>query len=127
METSYPRLQCCLDTSPSGSATCVWFLPKIRRAETVQQQAVTCLTEPKFAANYSGFTNAKTAFVRMSKKQPETDSPFESFSSEAARQRWELFHRAIAHAKESTHAALDDSDARGSETESTSPLLTLVR
>ncbi len=63
----------------------------------------------------------------MSKKQPKTESPFEAFSSESARQRWELFHRAIAHAKESNTAALDETEAHGADTESSGPLLTIVR
>ena len=63
----------------------------------------------------------------MSKKQPKDESPIEALSSESARQRWELFHRAIAHAKESNNALLDDGDARTADTESAGPLLTIVR
>ena len=63
----------------------------------------------------------------MSKKQPINESPFEAFSSESARQRWELFHRAIAHAKECNHAALDETDSRSADSETSSPLLTVVR
>ena len=63
----------------------------------------------------------------MSKKQPKDDSPIEALTSESARQRWELFHRAIAHAKESNNALLDDGDARTADTESAGPLLTIVR
>ncbi len=63
----------------------------------------------------------------MSKKQPKTDSPFEAFSSESARQRWALFHRAIAHAKESNNAALDETESHAADTETSSPLLTIVR
>jgi len=63
----------------------------------------------------------------MSKKQPKNDSPVEALTTESARQRWELFHRAIAHAKESNNALLDDGDCHGVDTESSSPLLTIVR
>jgi hypothetical protein len=63
----------------------------------------------------------------MSKKQPNNDSPIEALTSESARQRWELFHRAIAHAKESNNALLDDDDSHGVESESAGPLLTIVR
>jgi len=63
----------------------------------------------------------------MPKKQPKSESPVEALTSESARQRWELFHRAIAHAKESNNALLDDGDAHGADTESSSPLLTIVR
>jgi hypothetical protein len=63
----------------------------------------------------------------MAKKQSKTESPVEAFTSESARQRWELFHRAIAHAKESNNALLDDGDSRGADTEGAGPLLTVVR
>jgi hypothetical protein len=63
----------------------------------------------------------------MSKKQPNDESPFEALTSESARQRWELFHRAIAHAKESNNALLDDGDSCGADPESAGPLLTIVR
>jgi hypothetical protein len=63
----------------------------------------------------------------MAKKQSKTESPAEAFTSESARQRWELFHRAIAHAKESNNALLDDGDSCGADTESAGPLLTVVR
>ena len=63
----------------------------------------------------------------MSKKLPKNESPIEALTSESARQRWELFHRAIAHAKESNNALLDDGDSHGADTESAGPLLTIVR
>jgi len=63
----------------------------------------------------------------MSKKLPKNESPIEALTSESARQRWELFHRAIAHAKESNNALLDDGDSNGVDTESAGPLLTIVR
>ncbi len=63
----------------------------------------------------------------MSKKQPKNESPAEALTTESARQRWELFHRAIAHAKESNNALLDDGDAHGADTENAGPLLTIVR
>jgi len=63
----------------------------------------------------------------MTKKHSKDEAPIEAFTSESARQRWELFHRAIAHAKESNNALLDDGDARGADNESASPLLTIVR
>lgn len=63
----------------------------------------------------------------MSKKHPQDESPVEAFTSESARQRWELFHRAIAHAKESNNALLDDGDLASADTEVNGPLLTVVR
>jgi hypothetical protein len=63
----------------------------------------------------------------MSKKQVKNDSPVETLTSESARQRWELFHRAIAHAKESNNSLLDDNDAQAMDNESAGPMLTIVR
>jgi hypothetical protein len=63
----------------------------------------------------------------MSKKCPNDESPIEALTSESARQRWELFHRAIAHAKESNNALLDDGDPRSADPDGASPLLTIVR
>lgn len=65
--------------------------------------------------------------MSMSKKNSETDSPAAAFKNESARQRWELFHRAIAHAKESNHASLGEADAPGTDPEVSGPLLTIVR
>ena len=63
----------------------------------------------------------------MSDKHEKTDFPSETFKSDAVRQRWELFHRAIAYAKESNDAALHDADAVNGEAESAGPCLTIVR
>ncbi|MCH8248162.1 MAG: hypothetical protein IH913_01005 [Proteobacteria bacterium] len=50
-----------------------------------------------------------------------------ALKSESARQRWELFHRAIAYAKEANHASLDEGDTHGGDAESAGPLLTIVQ
>ena len=63
----------------------------------------------------------------MSKKQTETDSPVVSLKNDSARQRWELFHRAIAHAKESNNASLADAESRSVDAKSSGPLLSIVR
>jgi hypothetical protein len=63
----------------------------------------------------------------MSNKHEKTDFPSETFKSDAVRQRWELFHRAIAYAKESNNAALHEADTANGETESAGPFLTIVR
>jgi hypothetical protein len=63
----------------------------------------------------------------MSKKQAKHQSPGLPLTSEAARQRWELFHRAIAHAKQSNLALLDDAETHCNDPETTSPILTIVR
>ena len=63
----------------------------------------------------------------MSNKLKQTDFPYDTFKNESARQRWELFHRAIAHAKETNAAAMQESDAQGGDAECSGPLLTIVR
>jgi len=63
----------------------------------------------------------------MSNKNEKTDFPSETFKNESARQRWELFHRAITYAKESNNAALNETDTAGDDTESAATILTIVR
>ena len=63
----------------------------------------------------------------MSNKLKNTDSPIDTLKNESARQRWELFHRAIAHAKESTHAAMHEGDVQAGDPECSGPLLTIVK
>jgi hypothetical protein len=63
----------------------------------------------------------------MSKKHSETDSAVVSLRNDSARQRWELFHRAIAHAKESNHASLNETEFEAAEPEASGPLLSIVR
>ena len=63
----------------------------------------------------------------MSNKHQKTESPIDALKSESARQRWELFHRAIAHAKESNNAALHEADAQSGDGECSGPLLTIAR
>ena len=63
----------------------------------------------------------------MSNKYQKTDSPVAALKNESARQRWELFHRAIAHAKESNNASLVEADTHSGESDSAGPLLSIVR
>jgi hypothetical protein len=63
----------------------------------------------------------------MSNKYKNTESPIDALKSESARQRWELFHRAIAHAKASNNASLAEADTHGGEVDSAGPLLTIIR
>ena len=63
----------------------------------------------------------------MSNKCKEAESPVVLLKDEAARQRWELFHRAIAHAKQSTVTSLDDTDNDAGEPKSGGPMLSIVR
>jgi len=63
----------------------------------------------------------------MSNKYKEVESPSVVLKDECARQRWELFHRAIAHAKQSNDAALDEADNSSGKTKNAGPLLSIVR
>lgn len=63
----------------------------------------------------------------MSNDRKKSESPLDALKSESARQRWELFHRAIAHAKESNNASLLEADTHGGDAESAGPLLSIIR
>ena len=63
----------------------------------------------------------------MSSKHKENDAPLVLLKNESSRQRWEMFHRAIAHAKESNHAAVIEDDLGSDESNSGGPVLTIVR
>jgi len=63
----------------------------------------------------------------MSNKCKEAEAPVVFLKDESARQRWELFHRAIAHAKQSNDAALEDADPNSGDTKNAGPLLSVVR
>jgi len=62
----------------------------------------------------------------MKPKYTEPESPAFTFKNEFARQRWELFHRAIAHAKQSNEAALTETDVDAAEATPAVPRLTVV-
>lgn len=63
----------------------------------------------------------------MSRKIKESESPASTLKNESARQRWDLFHRAIAHAKRSNDEALDDGESTANEAKSGGPALSIVR
>jgi hypothetical protein len=63
----------------------------------------------------------------MSRNTNETDAPVFTLKNDSARQRWELFHRAIAHAKKSNLDAMDDGDAAPNERTSSARLLSIIR
>lgn len=63
----------------------------------------------------------------MSSKQDNTDVRGAMLKNEFTRQRWELFHRAIAHAKQTNDALLDDAEAASSKSKPSGPILTIVR
>ena len=63
----------------------------------------------------------------MSNNLNKTDSPIDGLKNESTRQRWEMFHRAIAYAKESTNAAMCESESQGNDPECSGPILTIVK
>jgi len=63
----------------------------------------------------------------MSKNRTQADSPVSTLKNEAARKRWELFHLAIAHAKKSNMAAMQEADTSSDESERGGPLLSVAR
>ena len=63
----------------------------------------------------------------MSNEYKEPESPVVSLKNESARQRWELFHRAIAHAKQSNDVAEFESEAAAKEPHNVVPFLFVVR
>ncbi len=63
----------------------------------------------------------------MSTKHTKNEVPSASLKNESARQRWDLFHRAIAHAKQSNDEALLDDDGDSGKSKGGGPLLSIVR
>ena len=64
---------------------------------------------------------------RMSHKHDDTDVRGVMLKNEFTRQRWELFHRAIAHAKQSNNSALENTDVDNNDSKSSGPFLSIVR
>jgi len=63
----------------------------------------------------------------MSNNCSKNESPLSALKSESARQRWDMFHRAIAHAKQSNSAALQDTETPVSKPKRSGPLLSIAR
>lgn len=63
----------------------------------------------------------------MSTKVSQSESPTSAWKNDAARQRWELFHRAIAHAKQSNTAAMDPGDDSSRSAKPGRPLLYVAK
>jgi hypothetical protein len=63
----------------------------------------------------------------MDTKSRAADSPVGALKNEAARQRWELFHRAIAHAKKTNVDAMEAAESSAAETKRSAPLLSIAR
>lgn len=60
----------------------------------------------------------------MPNNSPKNESRVDTLKNEATRQRWDLFHRAIAHAKQCNVSALED--ASGSDERRTAPLQSIA-
>lgn len=63
----------------------------------------------------------------MSNKYKEVESQVGPIKNESTLQRWEMFHRAIAHAKQSNDVALMKADGVAGDADSARPLLSIVR
>ena len=63
----------------------------------------------------------------MSNECKEADSPAMVLKNQSARQRWELFHRAIAHAKKANDASADQADGGTADDAASRPVLTVVK
>jgi len=63
----------------------------------------------------------------MANDYSENESPLSALKSESARQRWELFHRAIAYAKQSNSAALQEAETATSKRKRSGRVLSIVR
>ena len=66
--------------------------------------------------------------MSMSNKITRTNPDAGFWKNESARQRWELFHRAISHAKQSNVEALCDSeDASADDKRTAAPFLYVAK
>ena len=63
----------------------------------------------------------------MANNCPDNETPFSPLKSESARKRWEMFHRAIAHAKQSNTTAMQEEEGTSAEQNHAGPFLTIVR
>ena len=62
----------------------------------------------------------------MSNKCAQNDSPLMGLKNESTRQRWDLFHRAIALAKQSNVSAMQEAESVAGKTERTGPVLSVA-
>ena len=63
----------------------------------------------------------------MNNKRIDNESPLTAIKNDSTRARWELFHQAIAYAKESNSAALRDNDPTILDPARSGPRLSIVR
>ena len=86
-----------------------------------------CLTATGNCPDYSRSKDAEYEHGSMSDNCSKNDSRLTALKSESARQRWDLFRRAIALAKQSNSAALQESEASAGEPKRSGAILTIVR
>ena len=93
-----------------------------------QNQAVKYLTVTRWQADYIYTqTHGRNRATGMSNKINPTNPDANPLKNESARQRWELFHRAIAHAKQSNVDALGESDDGSADSEPSTPYLYVAK
>jgi len=63
----------------------------------------------------------------MSNKCLQDESHGMALKNESARQRWELFHRAIAHAKQSNANDMQNTESDAGESKHPGPVLSIAR
>ena len=63
----------------------------------------------------------------MSGKQEKFEAPAATLKNVFARQRWELFHRSIAHAKQSNNEASVEPESASTDGDCEAPILSIVR
>ena len=89
-----------------------------------------CLTEQYALRPYSLANTVGCQWIcedSMPRKRKENEEPLVTLKNESSRQRWEMFHRAIAHAKECNHAAVVEADLGVDDGNGSAPFLTIVR
>ena len=72
------------------------------------------------------FKEARKAHGSMSDKGKDTEQQLASLTNESARQRWELFHRAIALAKQSNSHELQEAE-QPADPKPRAPVLSIAR
>lgn len=118
------------DTVHRPKRYCVLFSGIAGLPPKNSKKAVICLTEGCHPCPYSRANTVGCQWIcedSMSTKHNENEVPLVTLKNESSRLRWEMFHRAIAHAKECNHAAVAEADPGTEEGPGGGPFLTIVR
>jgi len=73
------------------------------------------------------FKDTESEHGSMSNDYLENESPTSALKTDSTRQRWDMFHRAIAHAKQSNTAALQEAEAPAGKPKRSGPALSIAR